>query len=82
MTRDQLLAQLTRKDTITPKQLRGVLDELQVSQARAGRAMGISDRTMRRYVDKEDGTVPRAVALALLAMLEHPELRPTSQKVD
>jgi transcriptional regulator with XRE-family HTH domain len=47
------------------KQLRQLLESAGVSQSEAARLIGITDRTLRRYI-AGDLPVPRPVALALL----------------
>ena len=48
-------------------QLRTLLEQCELSQRGAAKALDINERTMRRYVSGK-GSVPRAVELALLGM--------------
>jgi hypothetical protein len=51
-----------------------LLVHAQLSQAAAARALGLSDRTLRRYV--AGIAVPRTVILALQYVVEHPSSPP------
>jgi hypothetical protein len=57
---------------MTPKQYKAALEELGLSQERAGEWLGLSPRTGQRYA--ADGP-PKAVAMLLKLMLKH-RLRP------
>jgi DNA-binding transcriptional regulator YiaG len=52
----------------TGKVLRDLLEDHNVSQSGAARDLGISDRTMRRYI-AGDLPLPRVVALALMQLI-------------
>ena len=54
---------------VQPLQLRKILEKAQLTQAEAGRLIGVTDRTMRRYVSGET-PVPRVVVLALAHVIE------------
>ena len=54
------------------KQLREMLEAHDVSQRRMSKALGINERTMRRYVSGEQ-PVPMVVEFALYAMILLPE---------
>jgi predicted DNA-binding protein (UPF0251 family) len=54
---------------MSAKELRVTLDKLDVSQRGAAKAMGISERNMRRYI-ANDLPVPLVVALLLRVRLE------------
>jgi transcriptional regulator with XRE-family HTH domain len=47
---------------MTSKQLRAILDRLELSQQRAARLLGIDARTMRRYVLAEV-SIPEPIAI-------------------
>ena len=49
-------------------QFRGLLDKAGLTQVEAGRLIGVTDRTMRRYVSGET-RVPRVVVYALLYVI-------------
>lgn len=49
---------------MNPKQLQKFLDEAEMSQRGAAKALGIDERTMRRYIAGEQ-PVPRVVEFAL-----------------
>jgi plasmid maintenance system antidote protein VapI len=55
---------------LTGAQLQKLLDRAGMSQRGAARAMGIDERTMRRYV-AGDAEIPRVVELAMRCLAEH-----------
>jgi plasmid maintenance system antidote protein VapI len=59
---------LTGEPAKTGKRLRDLLDTNGLSQSGAARDLGISDRTMRRYISGEL-ELPRLAAWALAALL-------------
>ena len=54
---------------MTPEELRRVLEKSGISQAEAARRLGISDRTLRRYLEAGKAVLPR-VELAVLRLLD------------
>jgi hypothetical protein len=55
---------------VTPKQLRKTLENAGLSQSKAARLIGITDRSMRRYLAGDVG-IPLAVKYALQYVIEH-----------
>lgn len=55
---------------MTPKQLRKLLERAGLNQSKAARLIGLTDRSMRRYIAGELET-PRAVEYALRYVIEH-----------
>ena len=53
---------------IKPEQVRGLLDEVGLSQRGAAKHLEISDRTMRRYCCMAGDGAPRVVELELKQM--------------
>lgn len=58
--------------TMTARQFKAVIREMGMSQAGAGRFIGVSERTAHRMVSGET-EVPASVALLLRSMLAHKE---------
>jgi hypothetical protein len=54
---------------MTPKQLQAALDKLGLSQVKGAKALGINERTMRRYIAGEL-PIPRIVVYDLERLLE------------
>lgn len=65
-------AALIEAYTLTSTQLQRLLDKHGLSQRRTAKAIGIDERTMRRYIAGEKPT-PRAIELAIRYLTEHPE---------
>lgn len=55
--------------SMKPLQLRRLLDKAGLTQVEAGRLIGVTDRTMRRYVSGAT-RVPRVVVCALLYVIQ------------
>ena len=55
---------------MTPKQLRKMLEDAALTQKRAARLIGLTDRSMRRYTGGEV-SIPRSVEYALRYVIEH-----------
>ena len=56
--------------TMTPDQYAWYINKLGMTQAGAGRFLGISERTSRRYI-RGEGEIPPAQALLLRSMYFH-----------
>jgi hypothetical protein len=56
---------------VTGKQLQAALDKAGLSQVAAAKAIGTTDRSMRRWVVSKN--VPKVVELAVLYVCEHPD---------
>jgi len=56
--------------SMTPRQYVHVIEQLGMSQAAAGRFLGITGRTSRRYASG-DSMIPAGYVLLLNAMLHH-----------
>jgi len=59
--------------TMTPRQFRSAIKSLGMTQAGAGRYLGLSERTARRYI-KGDATPSAAEVLLLRSMIHHGEM--------
>jgi transcriptional regulator with XRE-family HTH domain len=57
---------------VTAAQLQKLLDRAGLSQRGAAKALGIDERTMRRYV-AGDAEVPKVVELAIICLAQHSE---------
>jgi plasmid maintenance system antidote protein VapI len=57
---------------LTGGQLQKLLDRAGLSQRGAAKALGINERTMRKYV-AGDAEVPKVVELAVLYLAQHSE---------
>lgn len=55
---------------MTPRQLRKLIEDARLSQSKAARLIGLTDRSMRRYI-AGDVEVPRSVEYALRYVIEH-----------
>lgn len=55
---------------MTAGQLQRLLDRAKLSQRGAAKALGINERTMRKYV-AGDQAIPRVVELAIRCVAEH-----------
>lgn len=55
---------------MTAAQLQKLLDRAGLSQRGAAKALGINERTMRKYV-AGDAPIPRTVEIALRCVCEH-----------
>ena len=56
---------------VTGKQLKAAIDKAGISQVAAAEAIGVADRSMRRWIAAKN--VPRVVELAVLYVCEHVE---------
>jgi len=57
---------------LTAAQLQKLLDRAGLSQRGAAKALGINERTMRKYV-AGDAEIPRVVELAVRCLTMHPD---------
>jgi DNA transposition AAA+ family ATPase len=55
---------------MTRKQLRKLIEDAGLSQAKAARLIGLTDRSMRRYL-AGDVEIPRSVEYAVRYVIEH-----------
>jgi plasmid maintenance system antidote protein VapI len=55
---------------MTGGQLQRLLDRAGLSQRGAAKALGINERTMRKYV-AGDAEIPRAIEIAIRCLAEH-----------
>jgi len=56
---------------MTGNQLQRLLDRAKLSQRGAAKALGINERTMRKYV-AGDQAIPKVVELAIVCLVQHP----------
>lgn len=59
-----------RFQKVTGKQLQAALDKVKLSQSGAARAIGVTDRSMRRWILAD--SVPKVVELAVLYVCRLP----------
>ena len=59
---------------MTPKQLQHAIDQLDLSQRRAARFLGVDERTMRKWI-AGNARIPEAVAKLLRLMIRQ-KLKP------
>ena len=62
---------------MTPKQLRTLLEKAGLSQCGAARLLGVSDRTLRRYVAPDGRTMPYATRIKLFKLLARVGVSPS-----
>lgn len=55
---------------MTSKQLQTLLDKVGLSQRAAAKALGINDRSMRRYC-AGDAPIPKAIEIAITCLCSH-----------
>lgn len=63
---------------MTGTQLQRLLDRAGLSQRGAAKALGINERTMRKYV-AGDAEIPRVVELAVRCLAEHSSVNQTGK---
>jgi DNA-binding transcriptional regulator YiaG len=59
--------------TMTPEEYEWALERLDLNKAEAGRLLGRSERTSRRYISG-DASIPAAEVLLLRALIHHGEV--------
>jgi len=64
---------------MTGPQLQRLLDRAGLSQRGAAKALGLNERTMRKYV-AGDAEIPRVVELAIRCLADHSSVNQTGSK--